>query len=250
MVSSSKWKSVNRLKGGLIVSCQASAGEPLCKPEHILALSLSALNGGAIALRLEGAENIRFVRQSKLVPAELPIIGLTKRTLDNPADYIKTAYITSTFAEARDIAEAGADIIALDATGRPRGDGLSLEETIGRIHNDLRKPVWADCARFSEAVAAAAAGADIVSTTMYGYTAETASKEELGPALDLLQQLVEEFETPVILEGRIWQPEQVSAGFARGAFAVGVGSAITRPQLITERFVKAISVFKPDTSLA
>ena len=99
-------------------------------------------------------------------------------------------------------------------------------------------------------MAAAAAGADIVSTTMYGYTAETESKEDLGPALDLLQQLVDELETPVILEGRIWQPEQVSEGFARGAFAVVVGSAITRPQLITERFVKAISVPKPDTSLA
>ena len=107
MVSSSKWESVNQLKGGLIVSCQASTGEPLCKPEHILALSLSALNGGAIALRLEGAENIRFVRQSKMVPAKLPLIGLTKRTLDDPADYIRTAYITSTFAEAREIADAG-----------------------------------------------------------------------------------------------------------------------------------------------
>jgi N-acylglucosamine-6-phosphate 2-epimerase len=241
MVSSSKWESVNQLKGGLIVSCQASAGEPLCKPEHILALSLSALNGGAIALRLEGADNIRFVRNSSLVPAKLPLIGLTKKTLDDPADYIKTAYITSSYAEACEIAEAGADIVALDATGRPRGDGLSLEETIGKIHQELRKPVWADCARFSEALSAAAAGADIVSTTMYGYTAETASSEELGPALDLLRQLAEELDLPVILEGRIWQPEQVSEGFLRGAFAVVVGSAITRPQLITERFVKAIS---------
>jgi putative N-acetylmannosamine-6-phosphate epimerase len=185
-----------------------------------------------------------------MVPAKLPLIGLTKRILDDPADYIRMAYITSTFAEAREIADAGADIIALDATGRPRGDGLSLEETIKKIHQELRKPVWADCARFSEAVAAGAAGADIVSTTMYGYTAETASKEDLGPALDLLQQLVEELKTPVILEGRIWQPEQVSEGFARGAFAVVVGSAITRPQLITERFVKAISVRNSKNSLA
>jgi N-acylglucosamine-6-phosphate 2-epimerase len=250
MVSSSKWESVNRLKGGLIVSCQASAGEPLCKPEHILALSLSALNGGAIALRLEGADNIRFVRQNDLVPSDLPLVGLTKKTLHDPSDYLKTAYITSTFAEARDIANAGADIVALDATGRPRGDGMSLEETIGLIHRDLHKPVWADCARFSEAVAAAAAGADIVSTTMYGYTSETASKEELGPALELLQQLVEALETPVILEGRIWHPEQLSEGFSRGAYAVVVGSAITRPQLITERFVKAIPVRETKTSLA
>jgi N-acylglucosamine-6-phosphate 2-epimerase/N-acetylmuramic acid 6-phosphate etherase len=174
---------------------------------------------------------------------------LTKKTLHDPSDYLKTAYITSTFAEAQDIANAGADIVALDATGRPRGDGMSLEETIGLIHQDLHKPVWADCARFSEAVAAAAAGADIVSTTMYGYTSETASKEELGPALELLQQLVEALETPVILEGRIWHPDQLSEGFSRGAYAVVVGSAITRPQLITERFVKAIPVRETKTSL-
>lgn len=240
MVTASKWEAVNRLKGGLIVSCQASYGEPLCKPEHILALSLSALNGGAIALRLEGPENIEFVRKCSRVPATLPLIGLTKKSLDDPDDYLRTAYITSSYAEAKEIAKAGADIIALDATGRPRGDGRSLAETIDLIHSELDKPVWADCARYAEAIAAADAGADIVSTTMYGYTSETVSKDEQGPALDLLEQLVKKLDKPVILEGRIWLPEQLGEGFLRGAFAVVVGSAITRPQLITDRFVKAI----------
>ena len=65
---------MSALKGGLIVSCQASTGEPLAKPEHITAISLTVLRGGARALRLEGVENIRAVRAE----VEVPIIGITK----------------------------------------------------------------------------------------------------------------------------------------------------------------------------
>jgi len=240
MVSRKAWESVARLKGGLIVSCQASAGEPLCAPEHILALALSSLNGGAIALRLEGTENIQAVRNSKSVPRNVPVIGLIKSNLIQDCDRLSKAYITCCYEEARAIAQAGADIIAIDATGRDRADGLSLEETIERIHSQLGKPVWADCARFVEGVAAADAGADIVSTTLFGYTEETAAARDNGPALDLLVDMVAYLDLPIVLEGRIWQPEQLTVAFQRGAFAVVVGSAITRPALITERFVQAI----------
>ena len=240
MVSGKSWESVARLKGGLIASCQASEGEPLCAPQHILALALSALNGGAIALRLEGDDNIKMVRESKSVPAKIPLIGLIKSTLIDPKDRLSKAYITSTFEEAKRIADAGADIVALDATGRERPDGHSVKQMIERIHSELGKAVWADCARFEEGMAAAEAGADIVSTTLFGYTAETSSEIELGPALDMLSQLLAHLKVPVILEGRIWYPQELTAAFERGAYAVVVGSAITRPQLITERFVKAI----------
>jgi N-acylglucosamine-6-phosphate 2-epimerase len=150
----------------------------LCAPEHILALAASALNGGAIALRLEGAENIQAARQSNLIPSTVPIIGLTKSDLVAPADRLRKVYITSTYQEASAISVAGADIIALDATGRDRPDGLSLGETIKQIHEKLGKPVWADCARLEEGLAAAKAGADMVSTTLFGYTEETYSEEE------------------------------------------------------------------------
>ena len=226
--------------GRLIASCQASEGEPLCAPEHILALSLSAIAGGASALRLEGQENIAAVRQSQKLPEKCPIIGLIKSTDVSASERLNKVYITSTFAEAKIVAEANADIVALDATGRPRPDGHSLAEMIRRIHEELDKPVWADVATVKEGLAAAEAGADIVSTTMFGYTKETEAPADQGPNFDLLEELARSVTIPVILEGRVWHPHEVTTAFEKGAYAVVVGSAITRPILITQRFVRAI----------
>ncbi len=234
--------SIARLKGGLIVSCQASTGEPLCAPQHILALALSAIAGGAVGLRLEGVENIQAIKKDKKVPDQLPVVGLIKSSLIPAADRLHRPYITSTYEEAVAIAEASADIIALDATGRERPDGSSVAEMIRRIHEELDKPVWADIATFGEGMRAAEAGADVVSTTLYGYTEETMAPTELGPALDLLKDLAAHLDVPVILEGRVWQANDVTQAFENGAYAVVVGSAITRPKAITERFVKAIPV--------
>lgn len=240
--SRGEWPAVKQVAGELIVSCQASTGEPLCSPEHILALSLSAINGGAGALRLEGVENIKLVRAN----TKLPIIGLTKDDNIPPSERLKKVYITGSFADAQSLAEAGADIIALDATGRPRPDGLSLKEQIQKIHEQLNLPVWADIATFSEGVAAREAGADVISSTMYGYTEETVLPPEHGPSFELLKDLCQHMDCPVILEGRVWYPEDVTRAFELGVHAVVVGSAITRPQLITQRFVKAIPARKTD----
>lgn len=234
-------EAIQAIDGALVVSCQASSGEPLNHPEHILAMSLSALNGGARALRLEGVENVRYVRAAaeRLFEGHLPIVGLTKAEI--PAqEKLSSVYITASFAEAEALAEAGADFIALDATGRKRADQLSLKETVERIHSQLNLPVWADCSTFGEGIAADEAGADIISTTLFGYTEETALPKEHGPGLDLLKEFVDHIASPIILEGRIWTPEELTQAFELGAYAVVVGSAITRPQLITERFVKAI----------
>ncbi len=230
-----RWESLRRLKGGLVVSCQASPGEPLCAPEHIRALSLSAVNGGAAGLRLEGAENIRAVRAATAVP----IVGLVKSPLVTDADRLNRVYITATFAEAQEIAGAGADVIAIDATDRPRPDGLSAALLIERIHEELGKPVWADIATLAEAAQAAEHGADLVSTTLSGYTAETLAPPESGPDLELLDKLCRHLSVPAALEGRVWHPQEVRRAFELGAFAVVVGSAITRPQLVTRRFVGA-----------
>lgn len=241
-ISSSPYKDVlQALEGVLVVSCQASVGEPLCSPDHILAMSLSALNGGAGALRLEGVENIRFVRQAldAHYSGKVPIIGLTKSEI--PAqEKLTSVYITASFEDARALAQSGADIIALDATGRKRADGMTLAQTVERIHNELAKPIWADCATFSEGMEAFEAGVDLVSTTLYGYTQETSLPKDHGPGLELLKEFVDHVGVPVILEGRVWHPDELTRAFELGAHAVVVGSAITRPQLITERFVKAI----------
>ena len=121
--SCGKWTAVKQVAGALIVSCQAATGEPLCSPEHILALALSAINGGAGALRLEGVDNIKLVRAH----TKLTIIGLTKDDTIAQSERLKKVYITGSLADAEALAGAGADIIALDATGRPRPDGLTLK---------------------------------------------------------------------------------------------------------------------------
>lgn len=234
--SNSAWERLRQLSGGLIVSCQASPGEPLCRAEHILALSLSAISGGARALRLEGIENVRYVKERTAVP----IIGLVKSPAVKDEERRKEVYITRTYEDSLALAEAGADIIAVDATGRLRPGGLTLADLIARIHAELQRPVWADIATLDQAVAAQDCGADAVSTTLYGYTEETSLPEDAGPDFDLLQSICETVRVPVALEGRVWHPEEVTHAFERGAYAVVVGSAITRPQLITRRFVKAI----------
>jgi len=229
------------IDGALVVSCQASIGEPLNRPEHILAMSLSAINGGARALRLGGVENVRYVRKAatELFDGHLPLVGLTKSEIP-AADKLTSVYITASFNDAAALAEAGADFIALDATARKRADNETLAQTIERIHSELQLPVWADCATFGEGIAACEAGADLISTTLFGYTQETELPKDHGPGMDLLKEFVDHLNVPVILEGRVWTPEELTRAFEIGAYAVVVGSAITRPQLITERFVKAI----------
>jgi N-acylglucosamine-6-phosphate 2-epimerase len=219
------------LKGRLIVSCQASKGEPLCAPEHIVALSLSALNGGASALRLEGAENVAAVRAK----TKVPIVALTKSEIPDNAR-LSSVYITPTYADAKSLADAGADVVALDATIRARPGGESLKQIVERIHKELAKLVWADLSSFADAQPAVDAGVDILSTTLSGYTAETQTPHDAGPDFKLLERLCQEFTKPVMLEGRVWTPEEVRRAFELGAHAVVVGSAITRPQLITRRF--------------
>lgn len=229
---------IKALEYALIVSAQASDNEPLNKPEHLLAMALSGINGGARGLRLEGSENIIHIRKF----TSLPIIGLAKSRTVPDKERLDRVYITATYDDAQEIASAGADIIALDATQRSRPDGLSLKEMIERIHNRLELPVWADVSTLQEGIAAAESGADVISTTLYGYTKETEQPAEAPPDFDLLANLCKQLKQPVVLEGRIWYPEEVRKAFELGAYAVVVGSAITRPQLITRRFVNSITI--------
>lgn len=165
---------------------------------------------------------------------QLPIIGLTKARHPD-SDVI----ITATRSEAAAVAAAGADLIAIDATLRPRPGGETLTDLIGFIHRDLRLPVVADIDSVAAAVAAIAAGADSLATTLAGYTGGTIPE---GPDLELVERLVAAAQIPVIAEGRFGDPGVVRDAFAVGAFAVVVGTAITDPAAITARFVRASTI--------
>lgn len=214
----------------LIVSCQARADNPLHGPQFMAAMALAVQQGGASGIRANGAEDIRAIR----AVTNLPIIGINKRWMEG-----YEVYITPDFAAAKEVADAGADVIALDATARPR-PRESLAELIGLIHTELGKPVFADVSTLEEGLSAAQMGADFVATTLSGYTPY--SPKTGGPDFDLIQQLVAGVGVPVIAEGRFWRPEEVAKAFDLGASAVVVGTAVTNPREITRRFIQGVPV--------
>lgn len=219
---------VDKLKNKVIVSVQAMPDEPLYKEECIAAMMQSVVSGGAAGLRVAGSRDVKNAK--KLF--DLPVIGLTKPD-KLPENWQEVVYITPTLKEVNELIEAGADIIAFDGTTRPRK--YPLEEMISRIKS-AGKLSMADIATFEEGLTCEKLGVDIVSTTLSGYTAETKTSSD-EPDFELLEKLVKNTKLPVILEGRIWEPHQVKKAFELGAHAVVIGSAITRPQLITKRFI-------------
>ncbi|MBE7712625.1 MAG: N-acetylmannosamine-6-phosphate 2-epimerase [Cyanobacteria bacterium SIG26] len=222
---------INQLKGTVIVSVQAMPSEPLYLEKCMAAMMKSVVTGGASALRVAG---VRDVKNAKKL-FDVPIIGITKPNII-PKNWKEIVYITPTIKDVIDLIEAGADIIACDGTQRKRPNGEKLEDLIKYIHINKRLAM-ADVSTLEEGIEAEKAGADIISTTLAGYTLESSSSPSDGPDFGLLEQLVKNTKKPVVLEGRIWEPEQVDKAFELGAHCVVIGSAITRPQLITKRFV-------------
>lgn len=219
---------VASLRGRLIVSCQASAGDPLDHLDTLARLAASVLRGGAGGLRAEGVPRVAAFRAQ----TDLPIIGITK-AIDANGD----VYITPDFQSALSISRAGADIIALDCTHRRLTETEPWPEIIRRLHTELGRPVCADIATIDDALAAQRAGADVVATTLCGYTADTAGIRT--PPWSLIEALVAKLTIPLVVEGHITQPQEVRQALDLGAHCVVVGSAITRPQTITARFVEA-----------
>ncbi len=214
-------------KGNLIVSCQALEDEPLHGASIMARMAVAAQEGGAVAIRANSPQDIRAIKAE--VP--LPIIGIYKEG-DNGV------FITPTFEHAKQIAEAGADIIALDATQRPRPDNVPLAELIQRIHEELDLPIFADVSTLEEAEYAQSCGVDIIAPTLAGYTPYTTATE--GPDFALIQTLVSTLHTPIIAEGRIQTPQDARHALDLGVHSVVVGSAITRPQIITRWFAQAL----------
>ncbi len=204
------------LQHRLIVSCQAPADSPLHEPAVIAAIAQAVVNQGAAGVRIDTPAHIQAVRQR----VQVPIIGLWKQV--TPGFEV---YITPQLHHAEAIAAAGADLIALDATQRPRPAGESVPELIRQIHRQWGLPVMADVDTLDAAIAAEAAGADCVGTTLYGYTGQT--QDQSPPGLDLLAQMVQQLSIPAICEGGIASPAMAQAALELGAYAVVVGTDIT-----------------------
>jgi N-acylglucosamine-6-phosphate 2-epimerase len=195
-------------------------------------MARAAEQGGAVGVRIAGATNIRRVKRVTC----LPIIGIEKlRSRTSPV------YITPTLRSIQRIHAAGADIIALDGTARKRPGNYSLEQMMETAKRGLQALVMADVATVEEGIRAVELGADLVSTTLSGYTEETRSNSE-GPDFDLLQMLVKHVEVPVILEGRVRTPGDILRAFELGAYAVVVGTAITGIESLTREFANVAQV--------
>lgn len=217
------------LKGKIIVSSQAMPDEPLYDETCMKAMMESCINGGAGGLRVAGARDVRNAKKFGV-----PVIGLTKPN-KLPDNWKEIVYITPGLKEVNELIDAGADIIAFDGTFRPH-HRCNLENIISTIHSAGRVAM-ADISTVEEGINCANLGADIISTTLAGYTLESGAPTK-GPDYGLLAKLVKSVNKPVILEGRIWEPIEVKKAFEIGAHCVVIGSAITRPQLITKRFIE------------
>lgn len=224
------------MKGTIIVSCQATPGEPLYDRER------SVMPLMARAAKLAGAKMIRTSSSRDIIEIKeetgLPVIGLIKREYPG-----FQGRITMTMCEVDECMAAGADIVSIDCTDCMRGDGLTPAEFLKTVREKYKNIIiMADCATFDEALAAYEAGADLVGTTMNGYTPQTASEAD-DPNFELVARLAKALPCPVIAEGRIHTPEQARKMLEQGAWAVVVGGAITRPLEIASRFMTAVRDF-------
>ena len=214
---------LNKLHKQLIVSCQPEAQESFYNTAFVCGMAQAAALGGAGGLRLDSPESIQAVKSQ----LDLPVIGIWKQIYPG-----SEVYITPTLAAAEAILASGAEIIAIDATSRPRPQ-QSLAEMVGALKG--RVCLMADVATFEEGLQAQQLGFDCVGTTLAGYTADRPASQ--GPDFDLLDRLIKTLDLPIIMEGRIWTPAEAHQALEQGAHAVVVGSAITRPQAIVRQFI-------------
>lgn len=217
------------IRGGLIVSCQALENEPLHSSQIMMRMAKAALEGGAIGIRANSPEDCCEIKQH----VDLPIIAIYKRVYGT-----SNVYITPTIEEVKKLLPAKPEIIAVDATKRERPDGKTLEEFLEEIRKIYNGLVMADISTFEEAVEAERLGFDIVSTTLSGYTDYTLDRPR--PDIELIKRLKDTLKVPIIAEGNVETPPLAAEALKAGAWAIVVGGAITRPQLITKKFVDAV----------
>lgn len=225
---------LEQIKHELIVSCQALPDEPLHSSFIMGRMAKAAQLGGAKGIRANSVEDIEEIKN--VVP--LPIIGIMK------TEYAGSdVFITPTMKEVKALVDVGADIIALDATCRIRPDKQTIKECFPIIREKFPNQLFmADCSTYEDGMLAYELGFDLVGTTMCGYTKETEAIEL--PHFNLIEKLANNLPIPIIAEGGIWTPEDLSRAFQCGAYAAVVGTAITRPKEITERFAASLQDWK------
>lgn len=232
-----KQELLETIKGKLIVSCQAVKGEPLYVEEKSIMylMARAAKLAGTPCIRTSSIRDVIAIKEE----TGLPVIGLIKIQYDG-----FDSYITPTMKEVDELVEAKSDVIAIDCTFSKRGDGKDIstfmKEVRAKYPNEI---LMADISTFEEAKNAQDLGFDIVSTTMSGYTKHTADKDKTKPDFELLEKCVKELNVPVIMEGKVHTPERAVEALKRGAYAVVVGGAITRPLEIAQRFIKAVDEY-------
>lgn len=198
-------------------------------------MAVAAAEGGAVGIRANGANDIREIKKE----VNLPVVGIVKRTYEG-----SPIYITPTMREVEEVALAGAEVVSLDATFRPRPNGIELSDLLEQIHRTFPELlVMADISTLEEGIGAADLGFDLVASTMSGYTPYT--EHDPNPNFDLIEQLVQSVDIPVIAEGHIRTPEDAARCIELGCTSVVVGSAITRPQEITKHFVERLKMVRP-----
>jgi putative N-acetylmannosamine-6-phosphate epimerase len=232
-----KAEKIKLLKNALIVSVQVTDERgykdvlnPAQGPAIVAAFAVAAVNGGARGIRADGPLDIAAIRRV----VDVPIIGIYK--IDIPGYDVR---ITPTLEAAKEIVRAGADIVALDATERPRPNNLSASELIKKVKEELGVPVMADVSTYEEGVKAAESGADLISTALSGYTQYTLNRPR--PDLELVSKLAKELDVPIVAEGHYDTPELARRALELGAYAVVVGNMIVNVRRITKRFVEEMS---------
>lgn len=222
-------QTINEIRGGMIISCQALEDEPLHSSTIMMRMAKAAQMGGAVGIRANSPQDCIEIKKN----VDLPLIAIYKKVYgQNPV------FITPTIEEVKSLLPANAEIIAVDATKRPRPDNKTLKEfyeEIRRIYDGL---IMADISDYDEAVEAERIGFDLVSTTLSSYTDYTLNREK--PDIDLIEKLRGVLNIPILAEGNVETPELAAKCIKAGAWAVVAGGAITRPQLITKKFVDSL----------
>jgi len=223
---------LNKIRSGLVVSCQALEHEPLHSSYIMGRMAAAAKEGGASGIRANSKEDILEIRKT----VDLPVIGIVKRDYDD-----SDVFITATMKEIEELVESGCDMIALDATDRLRPNGVTLKEFIRQIREAYPSMLlMADASTVEEVLEAEKLGFDCVSTTLMGYTEQSKGDDISDNDFERLKEIVSQVKVPVIAEGHVDMPEKARRCFEIGVDSVVVGSVITRPQLITKKFVDSI----------
>jgi len=227
---------LDSLKGGLIVSCQTQKDDPIHTDDLVVVMAKAAKWGGAVGIRANSPEQIKAIKKE----VDLPLIGLYKIWHENT-----DVFITPTLDACKEVWEAGAEIIAIDCTNQINHEGNPAFELLTKLKEEIPEAIiFADVSTYDEAKRAIELGADIIAPTLYGYTEETKHIEE--PNIRDFARMCRDFkdEAYVMMEGHLYTPEDAMKCIFLGAHSVVVGSAITRPHLITQRFVDLLNGYK------